>query len=109
VVALAEWLAISYGDRGIKVSVLAPQAVRTAMTENMEDGPLSVAGVDGMMEPDDVAGIVLEGLAAERFLILPHQEVAEYVLRKASDYDRWLAGMRRLQTRLAADAGGGAR
>lgn len=103
VVAFAEWLAITYGDRGIKVSVLAPQAVRTAMTESMEDGPLSVAGVDGMMEPDDVARIVLEGLVAERFLILPHREVAEYIRRKADDYDRWLAGMRRLQERLAGE------
>jgi NAD(P)-dependent dehydrogenase (short-subunit alcohol dehydrogenase family) len=100
VVAFAEWLAITYGDRGLKVSVLAPQAVRTKMTENMGSGPLSVAAVDGMMEPEEVAGIVLEGIAAERFLILPHPDVADYIVRKATDYDRWLAGMRRLQARL---------
>ena len=95
--ALAEWLAITYGDAGLKVSVLAPQAVRTAMTAGVVDG--GVAGVDGMLEPDDVAAAVVEGLDAETFLILPHPEVLEYFRRKASDYDRWLGGMRRLQTR----------
>ncbi len=100
VVAFAEWLSITYGDRGLKVSVLAPQAVRTAMTDALPAGPQSVAAVDGMMEPEEVARIVLDGVAAERFLILPHQEVAEYMVRKATDYDRWLAGMRRLQARL---------
>jgi NAD(P)-dependent dehydrogenase (short-subunit alcohol dehydrogenase family) len=96
-IAFAEFLAITYGDRGLKVSVLAPQAVRTAMTAGTPGG--GVAGVDGMLEPDDVAGVVVEGLDAERFLILPHPQVLDYFRRKASDYDRWLAGMRRLQTR----------
>lgn len=105
VVAFAEWLAITYGDRGLKVSVLAPQAVRTRMTEGMGDGPLSVAAVDGMLEPEAVAATVLEGIAAERFLILPHPVVADYIVRKATDYDRWLAGMRRLQSRLAGEDG----
>jgi NAD(P)-dependent dehydrogenase (short-subunit alcohol dehydrogenase family) len=95
--AFAEWLAITYGDAGLKVSVLAPQAVRTAMTAGVVDG--GVAGVDGMLEPDDVAAAVVEGLDAEAFLILPHPEVLEYFRRKASDYDRWLNGMRRLQSR----------
>ena len=95
--AFAEWLAITYGDAGLKVSVLAPQAVRTAMTAGVVDG--GVAGVDGMLEPDQVADAVVEGLDAESFLILPHPEVREYFLRKASDYERWLNGMRRLQTR----------
>jgi NAD(P)-dependent dehydrogenase (short-subunit alcohol dehydrogenase family) len=95
--AFAEWLAITYGDAGLKVSVLAPQAVRTAMTAGVVDG--GVAGVDGMLEPDDVAAAVVEGLDAETFLILPHPEVLEYFRRKASDYDRWLGGMRRLQSR----------
>ena len=95
--AFAEWLAITYGDAGLKVSVLAPQAVRTAMTAGVVDG--GVAGVDGMLEPDQVAEVVVEGLDAESFLILPHPEVREYFLRKASDYERWLNGMRRLQTR----------
>jgi NAD(P)-dependent dehydrogenase (short-subunit alcohol dehydrogenase family) len=100
VVALAEWLAITYGDRGLRVSVLAPQAVRTAMTAGVPGG--GVAGVDGMLEPDDVAECVVRGLDEERFLILPHPQVLEYVRRKADDYDRWLAGMRRLQARFEA-------
>jgi NAD(P)-dependent dehydrogenase (short-subunit alcohol dehydrogenase family) len=96
-VAFAEWLAITYGDRGLKVSVLAPQAVRTAMTAGVPGG--GVAGVDGMLEPDDVAEAVVHGLDEESFLILPHPQVLEYFRRKASDYDRWIAGMQRLQLR----------
>ncbi len=96
-VAFAEWLAITYGDAGLKVSVLCPQAVRTAMTAGTEAG--GVAGVDGMLEPDAVADAVVAGLDAERFLILPHPVVADYFRRKADDYDRWLRGMRRLQAR----------
>lgn len=92
-VALAEWLSITYGDQGIKVSVLCPQAVRTAMTAR---GP-GVAGVDGMIEPEEAVSAVVEALREERFLVLPHPEVAEYMQRKTADYDRWLKGMRRLQ------------
>jgi len=92
-VALAEWIAITHGRDGIKVSVLCPQAVRTAMTAG---GP-GVAGVDGMLEPEQVADTVIEALADERFLVLPHPEVAEYIKRKTADYDRWLRGMMRLQ------------
>lgn len=94
-VGYAEWLAVTYGDRGIKVSALCPQAVRTAMTEHTEGG--GVAGVDGMMEPDELCNFVIETLAAETFLVLPHPEVATYMQRKAGDYDRWIKGMRRLQ------------
>jgi NAD(P)-dependent dehydrogenase (short-subunit alcohol dehydrogenase family) len=96
-VGFAEWLAITYGAQGLRVSVLCPQAVRTAMTEGIPDG--GVAGMDGMLEPDRLADVVVEGLAAERFLILPHPTVAEYVRRKAEDVDRWLRGMQRLQAR----------
>jgi NAD(P)-dependent dehydrogenase (short-subunit alcohol dehydrogenase family) len=96
-VGMAEWLSVTYGDRGIKVSVLCPQAVRTAMTAGVEEG--GVAGVDGMLEPEAVADCVVEGLGDERFLILPHPSVAEYMQRKVGDYDRWLGGMRRLQAR----------
>jgi NAD(P)-dependent dehydrogenase (short-subunit alcohol dehydrogenase family) len=96
-VAFAEWLSVTYGDQGIKVSVLCPQAVRTNMTANIPGG--GVAGIDGMIEPADVAQTVVEGLRDERFLILPHPSVLEYYQRKASDYDRWLTGMRRLQAR----------
>jgi NAD(P)-dependent dehydrogenase (short-subunit alcohol dehydrogenase family) len=97
VVALAEWLAITYGEQGLRVSVLCPQAVRTNMTAGTDAG--GVAGVDGMLEPDDVAGAVVDGLAADRFLILPHPQVHEYVQRKAADHERWIRGMQRLQAR----------
>ena len=93
-VALAEWLSITYGDQGIKVSVLCPQAVRTAMTAR----GAGVAGVDGMIEPESAVEAVVETLREEKFLVLPHPEVAEYMKRKAADYDRWLKGMRRLQS-----------
>jgi NAD(P)-dependent dehydrogenase (short-subunit alcohol dehydrogenase family) len=102
-VALAEWLAITYGDRGIRVSVLCPQAVRTAMTAAgaaVGDPGVGAAGVDGMLEPEDVAAAVVAGLAQESFLILPHPEVLTYLRRKADDYDRWIAGMQRFQQRL---------
>jgi NAD(P)-dependent dehydrogenase (short-subunit alcohol dehydrogenase family) len=92
-VALAEWISITHGHQGIKVSVLCPQAVRTAMTAGNERG---VASVDGMLEPEQVAATVIEALDEERFLVLPHPEVAEYMKRKTADYDRWLRGMRRL-------------
>ncbi len=93
-VALAEWLSITHGPDGIKVSVLCPQAVRTAMTQGREGG---VASVDGMMEPAVLADCVVETMAREAFLILPHPEVLDYLQRKTSDYDRWLAGMQRLK------------
>jgi NAD(P)-dependent dehydrogenase (short-subunit alcohol dehydrogenase family) len=92
-VALAEWIAITHGRDGIKVSVLCPQAVRTAMTAG---GP-GVAGVDGMIEPEEAAEAVVQALRDETFLVLPHPTVAEYIKRKASDYDRWIRGMQRLQ------------
>jgi NAD(P)-dependent dehydrogenase (short-subunit alcohol dehydrogenase family) len=96
-VAFAECLAIAHGDDGIKVSVLCPQAVRTPMLRGVEDG--NVAGVDGVMEPSEVADCVIEALDEERFLILPHPEVLTYMQRKTSDYDRWLRGMQRLRAR----------
>lgn len=93
-VALAEWISITHGDDGIKVSVLCPQAVRTEMLAGNEDG---VASIDGILEPEEVADVVIEGLAEERFLILPHPTVARYVRRRAEDRERWLRAMRRLQ------------
>ena len=92
--SLAEWIAITHGHQGIKVSVLCPQAVRTDMIAGNEG---DVAGVNGIMEPEELAGAVVAGLEAEKFLILPHAEVAEYFKRKATDYDRWLRGMRKLR------------
>jgi NAD(P)-dependent dehydrogenase (short-subunit alcohol dehydrogenase family) len=96
-VGFAEWLSITYGEADLKVSVLCPQAVRTGMTAGTDGG--GVAGVDGMLEPEQVADAVIAGLDTEQFLILPHPEVAEYVRRKADDHDRWISGMRRLQRR----------
>lgn len=98
-VGFAEWLSITYGGRGIKVSVLCPQAVRTQMTANTRGG--GVAGVDGMLEPYALAQTVIETLADERFLCLPHPQVLTYMQRKTADYDRWLGGMRRLQDQYA--------
>lgn len=92
-IGFAEWLSISYGNKGIKVSVLCPQAVRTAMTAGGDGG---VAGLDGMLEPEKLADTVIETLEKERFLVLPHPEVLTYMRRKTDDYDRWLGGMRRL-------------
>ena len=95
-VGLAEWLALTHGDDGIKVSVLCPQAVRTAMTAGNLDG---VASIDGMMEPDVVAEACVKAIAAEEFLILPHAEVLQYMQNKASNYARWIGGMRKLARR----------
>jgi NAD(P)-dependent dehydrogenase (short-subunit alcohol dehydrogenase family) len=97
-VAFAEWLALTYGDRGIRVSALCPQGVRTPLlTAGLEGlAGKAVAAAGTILEPEDVAEAVIAGLDAENFLILPHPEVAEYVRRKASDPDRWLSGLRRL-------------
>ena len=97
-IGFAEWLSITYGNRGIKVSVLCPQAVRTNMTAGGDGG---VAGLDGMLEPEQLADTVIETLNEERFLVLPHPEVLTYMRRKTDDYDRWLGGMRRLHERFA--------
>jgi len=100
-VALAEWLSITHGDAGIKVSVLCPQAVRTAMTAGNPDG---VASVDGMIEPDDVAEACVRAIEAETFLVLPHPQVLDYMRRKTDNYDRWLGGMRKLNRQYGARA-----
>jgi NAD(P)-dependent dehydrogenase (short-subunit alcohol dehydrogenase family) len=97
--AFAEWLSMTYGDRGIRVSALCPQGVRTDMLQRASSGGRSFLN-DSALEPAQVAEEVVTGLADERFLILPHPEVAEYFRRKASDYDRWLRGMRRLRSTL---------
>ena len=94
-VGFAEWLSIAHGDDGIKVSILCPQAVRTAMTAGLDNG--GVAGIDGMIEPEQLADTVIEALAEERFLVLPHPQVLGYMQHKTADYDRWLGGMRKLR------------
>jgi NAD(P)-dependent dehydrogenase (short-subunit alcohol dehydrogenase family) len=93
-VGFAESLAIAHGDQGIGVSVLCPQGVWTEMTKGSGNTPQ--AG-DGMLQPEDVAQCVMEALAADRFMILPHPEVTQYMQRKTADYDRWIGGMRRFR------------
>jgi len=92
----AEWLSITYGDRGIKVSALCPMGVRTDMLRRAEFGGGAFL-LDSALEPAQVAEFTVKALAAEKFLILPHAEVSEFFQRKAADHDRWLRGMRRLQ------------
>ncbi|HWS73976.1 MAG TPA: SDR family oxidoreductase [Quisquiliibacterium sp.] len=92
-VKLAEFLSITHGDQGIRVSVLCPQGVNTAMApRQLGDGQ-----TDGIIEPEQLAQTVVETLREERFYVLPHPEVEEYVRRKGNDVDRWLGGMRRLR------------
>lgn len=93
-VAFAEYLSATYGPAGVRVSVLCPQAVKTAMTDGIEDG---VASVDGMIEPAELAQCTVETMDREDFLILPHPQVLEYMRRKTGDYDRWLRGIQRLK------------
>jgi NAD(P)-dependent dehydrogenase (short-subunit alcohol dehydrogenase family) len=103
-VAFAEWMSITYGDHGVKVSCLCPQGVNTNMlnggpiTSNGAGDVVRAAGV--VLEPDDVAEVAVGVIRAETFLILPHPEVLTYLQRKTGDYDRWLAGMRKLQARI---------
>ena len=94
--AFAEWLAVSYGDRGVKVSCLCPQFVNTPLIDAMSelDNLITTAAV---LEPEAVADAAVHGLAEERFLILPHPEVEQYFQNKAADYDRWIKGMQKLQ------------
>ena len=119
-VAFAEWLAVTHGDQGIRVSALCPQGVNTPMLNPVdpvdsvdpvhpggtgstggtgEMGARTVRAAGAVLEPDEVAEVVVAGMDEERFLLLPHPEVAEFVRRKAGDPDRWLAGMRRLVAR----------
>jgi NAD(P)-dependent dehydrogenase (short-subunit alcohol dehydrogenase family) len=110
-VGLAEWLSITHGNQGLRVSCLCPQAVGTNLiaTSHREVSEMPPertglgtpqASMDGVLSPDQVAACVIEGITDERFLILPHPEVATYEQRRAGDRDRWLRGMRRLHARL---------
>ena len=99
-VAFAEWIAINYGGAGIKVSCVCPQGVRTNMlAAAVEAGQAAHLSIS-MIEPEDVAEAVIDGLGREQFLILPHPEVRDYFLMKATDYDRWIGGMRKLRRKL---------
>lgn len=102
-VGLAEWISITHGDDGLSVACLCPQGVRTPLVTNgLDDGELAAEVVQamGLIEPEDCAEAVVAGLADDRFLILPHPEVADYRLRKVTEPDRWLGGMRKLQRQL---------
>ncbi|MAT04084.1 MAG: short-chain dehydrogenase [Acidimicrobiaceae bacterium] len=106
-VSIGEWISISHHHQGIRVSVLCPQAVATNIIANSPDYDGgdpdlggSVAGGDGVLTSDQVAQECLAAIRDERFLVLPHPEVATYMERKATDRDRWLAGMRRFQSAL---------
>jgi NAD(P)-dependent dehydrogenase (short-subunit alcohol dehydrogenase family) len=103
-VAFAEWMSITYGDRGVRVSCLCPQGVNTNM---LNSGPITGSGAGDVvrasgtvLEPNDVAEVAVGVIRAETFLILPHPEVLTYLQRKTGDYDRWLTGMRKLQARI---------
>ncbi|HEU5296216.1 MAG TPA: SDR family oxidoreductase [Burkholderiaceae bacterium] len=100
-VSLAEWLSINYGDKGIRVSCLCPQGVRTPMLMGKDSERQSFL-LEGSVSPEQVADDVIAAMRAERFLVLPHPEVHEYMQRKASDVDRWLAGMRKLRAKAEA-------
>lgn len=91
-VAVAEWLRIAYGRKGVVVSCLCPQAVQTAM---IGDDP-GTAGLDGVVSPEHVAQCVVDALHEEHFLVLPHPKVLDYFRAKGADYDRWLGGMQKL-------------
>lgn len=105
-VSLAEWLAITYGDAGIKVSCLCPQGVRTPMLDLAMEEPVGAAALaaGGFLDPEDVADAVVAGIRDERLLILPHEEVAHHLALKGADPERWLRGMRRI-VRTTREAG----
>lgn len=110
-VSLGEFLAITYGERGVRVSMLCPQAVETNILMNspdnlgseVESGTLDVAAADGVLQPEQLADTVIDAMREERFLVLPHPEVQTYRERKASDIDRWLSGMRRFQAQIYSE------
>ncbi len=114
-VGFAEWLSVTYGERGIGVSCLCPMGVRTAMVEDglASDDPAAnlaarvVVAAGEVLEPDEVAQVTLAAVAEERFLVLPHPEVLDFYRGKGADYDRWLGGMRRLQRQVDQAAGKG--
>jgi NAD(P)-dependent dehydrogenase (short-subunit alcohol dehydrogenase family) len=104
-VAFAEWLSVTYGERGIRVSCLCPMGVRTAMLAGDGLGERVVRGAGAVLEPEEVADIVVAAVDREQFLILPHAEVLTFFQRKGLDYERWLSGMRRLQASTQEDLG----
>jgi NAD(P)-dependent dehydrogenase (short-subunit alcohol dehydrogenase family) len=111
-VAFAEWLSVTYGDRGVRVSCLCPMGVKTPLLMAGLDlegdegvGARVVQAAGNILEPDQVAGDVVDAMREERFLILPHPEVLKFMQNKTGDYERWLAGMRKLQAYVAGAPG----
>jgi NAD(P)-dependent dehydrogenase (short-subunit alcohol dehydrogenase family) len=104
-VSLAEWLAIEYGDTGVRVSCICPQGVLTPMLDLAMEEPAGAAALKagGLIEPDEVAEAVVQGIRAERLLILPHEEVARHMALKGGDPERWIGGMRKLVRNARAD------
>lgn len=104
-ISFAQWLAINYGHRGVKVSVICPQAVRTNIVGDdlsvWDDPASSQASQDGVLEPEEIAAAVLETIRKEEFLCLPHDRVLDYAQRRLADPDRWIAGMQRFRERLS--------
>ena len=96
-IGFAEWIAITYGKQGIGVSILCPQAVKTAMTAGREN---EVSALDGMMKPEQVASDVIKAIKEEAFLISPHDQVLGYFQNKANNYSRWIGGMQKLRQKL---------
>jgi NAD(P)-dependent dehydrogenase (short-subunit alcohol dehydrogenase family) len=109
-VAFAEWLSVTYGGAGVRVSCLCPMGVNTPLLYGGQDSGTdagkaatgAVTSAGAVLEPEQVADVVVEGVRSEKFLILPHPEVLTFFQRKGADYDRWIAGMRRLQQTLMA-------
>ena len=100
----AEWMAITYGDKGIRVSAICPQIVQTNLIETGDFMRDVMLAIGEPMAPEQVADAVVQGMEEERFLILPHPEVAEYFRRKGDDYERWLRGMRRLNAKVLGES-----
>lgn len=106
-VAFAEWLAITYGDQGLRVHCLCPQGVNTDMvTGGRGSSAVETVALQGLIEPEQVADAVIDAMADGRFLVLPHPEAGDYYVRRATDTDRWIAGMRRLQAKVLGALGG---
>jgi NAD(P)-dependent dehydrogenase (short-subunit alcohol dehydrogenase family) len=103
-VAFSEWLSITYGARGIHVSCLCPMGVATPLLDTPSTAIAVVKASGAVLDPAEVAEITIATLRSEQFLILPHPEVLDYIRRKATDYDRWIGGMRRLQAAILSEA-----
>ena len=95
--AYAEWLRATYAHRGLKVQALCPQGVRTDMMARGGASASSTLLAEGALDPAEVAEVAAKGVRSDAFLILPHPEVAEFYRRRATDPDRWLGGMNKLQ------------